>query len=1061
MNSNRISGKSAHRWPRLAQLAAATLAALAFSSCGSDEILTGGQTKADTTQAADQSGLVDGGLEITQDAPPVEDAPTPPDAAPADSENPPDAPVDVAVDTGPACKPDHCLIGEQCLSNGASHPTNPCLRCNVLVDRYQWSASDGGSDGKGTCDDGDSCTVGDHCQAGTCSGAGKVCDDGNPCTDDKCDLAQGCTSTANSLPCSDGNPCTLGDTCTATACGPGPNAKACDDGDLCTDDSCNPKQGCVALPNAATCDDGEVCTIQDHCQNGKCAGGGPADCDDKDVCTIDACTPKVGCAHTSIADLCTDDNPCTDQACDKVKGCVFPFNTQPCDDKNACTASDTCSSGACVGTAVPFDDANLCTDDSCDPAIGPVHVANTLGCDDNNVCTLDDTCGNSACQPGQGKKDCDDANLCTDDSCDPKAGCLSTDNTATCDDGTVCTKDDVCGGGKCAGTAISCDDKNDCTTDSCDPKAGCKHDLIVSNACRPVIDVEYPPRAATIKQPSPIVTVKGTVKSGAGPITSFTINGKDVPVGAGGAFTLDLSAKVGGNSLVFVAQDNFGSQKQRVQAFLWSTDYAKPQKAVAGSGMVDPGMAFWLSQQVIDDGNHSLPPNDLATIFELAIQSMNLASLIKNPLYTANGSNVSLNNLKYDPAKVTLKAKPGGLGMTATINNVSGDLAGNAKSACIGSFCLINLSVNGSKLTMSSIVITTDVLLSVNPDHTLQTKMVNTAVALNNIDVTLSNPVLNFLIGWLVDFMINSFKATLQQQFATQVVAALEPQLSGALGALALNASFDISKLDGSGGKVTLTLQSDFSSVQADTPGIAFLERARVTTDKATPYDNLGVPARIGCGKPPQTMVILKKDPLELVVADDTFNQILYGTWLGGLFEFPVPASMLGNVDLGQYGVSDLTMKVSAMLAPTMDDCGSKGELDAFVGDFRVDATMKLMGQPMDVVVYATFTSGLEIKASDSSLGIALTQMKSSALQVDVKQDNLVGSEAVLQKLIGDTLLNGLVAQLGGNALGSFPIPSVDLSKALPSLPPGTGLAINPKNVTRAQGNTVVGGNLK
>ncbi len=45
--------------------------------------------------------------------------------------------------------------------------------------------------------------------------------------------------------------------------------------------------------------------------------------------------------------------------------------------------------------------------------------------------------------------------------------------------------------------------------------------------------------------------------------------------------------------------------------------------------MVDPGLAFWLSQQVIDDGDHKLPANDLATIFELYLQSMDLSSIME------------------------------------------------------------------------------------------------------------------------------------------------------------------------------------------------------------------------------------------------------------------------------------------------------------------------------------------------------------------------------------------------------------------------------------------------
>jgi hypothetical protein len=46
----------------------------------------------------------------------------------------------------------------------------------------------------------------------------RTCDDSNPCTDDSCDPATGCSSTANAAPCDDGSTCTVGDTCQGGAC---------------------------------------------------------------------------------------------------------------------------------------------------------------------------------------------------------------------------------------------------------------------------------------------------------------------------------------------------------------------------------------------------------------------------------------------------------------------------------------------------------------------------------------------------------------------------------------------------------------------------------------------------------------------------------------------------------------------------------------------------------------------------------------------------------------------------------------------------------------------------
>ena len=64
------------------------------------------------------------------------------------------------------------------------------------------------------------------------------------------------------------------------------------------------------------------------------------------------------------------------------------------------------------------------------------------------------------------------------------------------------------------------------------------------------------------------------------------------------------------------------------------------------------------------------------------------------------------------------------------------------------------------------------------------------------------------------------------------------------------------------------------------------------------------------------------------------------------------------------------------------------------------------------------------------------------------------------RRLWADNLVPSLTGLLGGDALGSFPLPEIDLSAAIDGLPPGTVIRIVPSGVIRADGNSVVQGEL-
>jgi hypothetical protein len=248
--------------------------------------------------------------------------------------------------------------------------------------------------------------------------------------------------------------------------------------------------------------------------------------------------------------------------------------------------------------------------------------------------------------------------------------------------------------------------------------------------------------------------------------------------------------------------------------------------------------------------------------------------------------------------------------------------------------------------------------------------------------------------------------------------------------------------------------------------GALELRAAATTPADTTPYTNDGVPMRIGCGVSEQTMVIPRIAALEIVFPDDTLNQILHAAWRGGLLEFPVDASLLGDVDLSAFGVTDLVMDVTGMLAPLATDCGSDGELRLHVGDLRIDAALTLLGTPMNVIAFASFDAPIALTAGGGVIEITVESVENVLLDVSIVEDELIGFEPALRDLLNAQLVPALTGLLGGGApLTSFPLPSFDVGPSL-GLAPGT-LMIEIEPLTtppadeRQGGNTVVYGRLR
>ncbi len=421
-----------------------------------------------------------------------------------------------ACDTGATCKVgpkadgSHCglgICGTKCVEGACVAATdadyddgNPCTK--DYCDQGAKVMHDPITDLTLACDDGDACTKSDFCLEGACSGKLDSCNDGLPCTVDTCDKTKGCQHLGDDKACASDDACVilacqLAVGCTATGVNEG---ATCDDGDVCTKvDACDKTGTCVGSDNECSCEKDGDCDQTNLClprlcdastskcvidaakaivcdtssdgfcakttcdaKTGKCATAALQEgkpCDDNDVCTGTS-TCKAGLCTGSADKACDDKNPCTLDSCDPVAGCVSSPGGDACNDDNPCTEGDSCSNGACTGTAKACDDGVPCTFDGCDSKTGScTNKATDANCNDNNPCTTD-TCDATGAK-----------------------GCASKPNDGgTCDDGDICTQTG-CKSGQCIVTAVNkeiegcgcekdseCNDNNPCTADSC--KAG-------------------------------------------------------------------------------------------------------------------------------------------------------------------------------------------------------------------------------------------------------------------------------------------------------------------------------------------------------------------------------------------------------------------------------------------------------------------------------------------------------------------------------------------------------------------------------------------------------------
>jgi hypothetical protein len=607
-----------------------------------------------------------------------------------------------------------------------------------------------------------------------------------------------------------------------------------------------------------------------------------------------------------------------------------------------------------------------------------------------------------------------------------------------------------------------CEDGNECTYNRCAGDGQCLVEAVLSNACRPQISVDYPPRGATIVgEPGvPVVTVTGKAESAAGGIETLMLNGEGVKLGDDGSFEVDVVVTPGGSSLDFEATDVIGAKRRRVQSFLWSTDYRKPE--VTGEQMVPEGIAFYLSQESLDDGDNSDPADDIATVLGIALQNFDIAALLdpNTPITTTAGYKVYLTDMTFGSTKVGLLGIDGGLHISAAIQEVEGALDFD----CTTPACILLGGDGTGGLSIDKIEVEADTMIWVDADGQVQVTVMNSSTTLKegDVDIYSNNVWTNFLLTIIKPFIMGGIVADLVDSLNDQIENQLGPALAGALNTLEVNTLFELPDLGGGETKVPVNLVTEF----ADTifhdgeapPDPSPPQSGRIVqrgggyfVEDVTPYENEGVPGRVGCGSLEEQLMLPQKGEVEIGLADDMINQVLYGAWRGGLLEFIVPPEL---AESDAVGVNEFI--ASGMLAPTASDCANPGELLAQIGDLRFDASLVVLDKPMTFTAWMTMIVRLEISAEGKNVAIGIPEVVDVKTELNANEDDMIDAETFIAEQLEAGITNQILGALGGDGLGGIELPEIDLSANL-GLPPGTAvLTMTADGASREPGTTVI-----
>jgi len=605
---------------------------------------------------------------------------------------------------------------------------------------------------------------------------------------------------------------------------------------------------------------------------------------------------------------------------------------------------------------------------------------------------------------------------------------------------------------------------------------------VLVDSSGPSIRVTYPPRGAELESSAgSVVTVTGTVIDSLTGVTSVTVNGVSVTLQAGGAFSHDIDADYGLNTLEVVALDGDGNTSDLFQTFLWG-DYT-----AQGQPHEDAVLAR-LNEGAIDAIESLLVGMISSGSIVSAIAGQSLGNINGTPVVLSS-VNIGNPNLELD----TFSGNPDGyLEVYAGFAPVS--MSASATRVTVPGFGWAGLYADATfSVSMSTFESLSNVQLWVDSTNTIRADIISGSTLVNIDGTNISNDYFDTYVDWgcgscnpdfsgwpwewdldLVDcacvagedaanaalgFLsdVLSFLINALLDLVSLLVDLLEPLLEGVvaglleseLGPIIEDALADLEivtdiPLMG----VVISLDALPQDIDIDDDGMLIALESVVTSPLGP-----AAPATLGALYNIQSMwpTYSYTEDLHLSLEDGLVNQLLHSAWQGGVLNMTMDAAELG-LDVSQLDsilpLTQLELSMQPLLPPVVGP-DSAGDMELAIGDLLINVTGDpggVSGLMMQLAVTVIAEADFSV---DSSNQIVFAFTNPDLYMDFVHSDPWVVNGEVVENVMEsviDILIPNLIDTLGG--LGGFQMPelggfSINNSTFVREAPPADYLTIS------------------
>ena len=575
------------------------------------------------------------------------------------------------------------------------------------------------------------------------------------------------------------------------------------------------------------------------------------------------------------------------------------------------------------------------------------------------------------------------------------------------------------------------------------------------------------------------VGISGTVADSINPILDITILGERQSVG-GAVLSEDFStshtSRWGLNIVTGSATDECGNTRIIAQSYLRSGAYfdaadtpCEGTAAACTSARADRGIHAHLNQNVIDDGDRS-DLDDLASIGETIVSDADFNAMLTpgqvlasdpnegcfDTGYTVRRDDDSNRRITIAPIEIQhLEAIHGGLSFQIAIPKPAsgpGVSVPLEAQGCVTAFCgtgctgFIGFQVGADSVSASGTlnVSSTDGVVNANV----------TSISLNTHGI-FADPdcgILDFVCDPISATVVPLLEVVIENALGQVVQDQLDPLVEEFLGSFGLATSFTIpAPLETT---VAISSAIDFAQFLGETSPNAHDGFASLGLSTQI-YPPSIYPAHVGARGPIRkdgTVPSFARGPYDfgLGLKEDMLNQIFHAVWYGGALNLPDLTDFVAEL-----GIEGVALSFDATLPPVVMP-GVDNQFDIGIGDAFISAHVDL-GRALGDNSTGTINLGMYLSAIvGGNLGVDDTGVDTTftvdldpapAVYVEITHLDDEGYQAPMTQLF-NTILQLLLPELLGRALGAFPIPAFDVG-GLAGFPLGSELRIDPTEVDR------------